>query len=216
MPASRTVRVVGRVGRKRRPVARVGLLQHVHHQRSVRHAHRVRADVRDRAERREGMRRHTAEAPLEAEVPAERCRDAHRAGAVAADAQRREPRGDRRCCPAGGPAARLARIPRVSGDAGHRRVGLALAAELGRRGLADEDRPGLPEAGGRWRVDIPRLVGVDGEAPPSGRPPSREDQVLDRRRHTIEGTHRLTPLPTRLARPAPTPTPSPRRRGRTR
>ena len=154
------------------------------------------------------MRRHTAEAPLEAEVPAERCRDAHRAGAVAADAQRREPRGDRRCCPAGGPAARLARIPRVTGDAGHRRVGLALAAELGRRGLADEDRAGLPKASSRWRVDIPRLVGVNGEAPPSRRPPSREEQVLDRGRHAIEGAHRLTPLPTRLALPPRTPTPS--------
>ena len=37
--------VVGVIRRKRRPVPRVGSLEHVHHERRVRDAHRVRAEV---------------------------------------------------------------------------------------------------------------------------------------------------------------------------
>ena len=85
-------REVGAIGRQRGPVARVGTLDRVHHQRGVAHAHGVRPDVRDRAERRQRIRRHAPEARLQAEVTAERRRDAHAAGAVGAHCQRSHPR----------------------------------------------------------------------------------------------------------------------------
>ena len=80
------------------------------------------------------------------------------------------------------------------------RVGLALAPELGRRRLADEHGAGLAQPGRCRRVDVPRLVGVDGAAPPPGRPAAGEDQVLDRRRHAVERTDGLAALPAHLAR----------------
>ena len=80
-----------------------------------------------------------------------------------------------------------------------RRIGLALAAELGRAGLAEQHRAGLAQARAGRRVDVPRLVGVDGAAAAQRRPALGEDQVLDRRRHAVERTDRLAPLPARFA-----------------
>ena len=111
-----------------------------------------------------------------------------------------QPGGDGRRRAARRPAGRLRRVPRVAGDAGQRRVGLALAAELGRRRLADQHGAGLAQAGRRRRVDVPRLVGVDGPAAPPRRPAPGQDEVLDRRRHAVERADRLAALPARLAR----------------
>ena len=141
----------------------------------------------DGAERRQRVRRHPPEARLEPDVAAERGRDADRSGAVGADA--RAGPGRRRPPPPCRPTSRRAscvgshglRVMPVSG-----RVGLALAAELRRRRLADQHRAGLAQARRRRRVDVPGLVGIDGAAAAQRRPARGQDQVLDRHRHAVE------------------------------
>ena len=193
-------RVVAVVGRQRCPVACVGPLEDVHHQRRVGDAHRVRPEVGDGAERRQRVRRHPPEARLEPDVAAEGGRDAHRPGAVGADAERSEAGRHRRRGAARRPTRRLRRIPRVARDAGQIGVGLPLAAELGRRRLAEQDGAGLAQAGRRRRVDVPRLLGVDRVAAAARRPALGEDEVLDRRRHAVERPDGLAALPADLAR----------------
>ena len=70
----------------------------------------------------------------------------------AAPCRRRPPR---RCRPTSRPAS-CAGFHGIARDAGERRVGLALAAELGRRRLAEDHRAGFAQARGRRRVDVPR------------------------------------------------------------
>src|SRR5262249_40294374 len=53
---------------------------------------------------------------------------------------------------AGGSARRLARVPRVARHSGERTIGDGFPPELGHRGLADEDRALLAQAGNRRRV----------------------------------------------------------------
>ena len=189
------------VRRQRRPVPGVGLLEHVHHQRRVGDAHRVRAEVRHGAERRQRVRRHPPEARLQPDVAAERGRDAHRSGTVGADAERAAAR--RRRPP---PCRRTSRRASSCGSHGLRVI--PVSAELvsplqpnsGRRRLADQHGAGLAQARRRRRVDVPRLVRVDGAAAPPRRPAPGEHEVLDRRRHAVERPDRLAALPAPLAR----------------
>ena len=179
-------RVVARIERQRSPVARVGALQHVHHQRRVGDAHRVRAEVGDGAHRRERIGRHAAEARLQTEVAAERCRDAHAAGAVGADRERPHAGGDRGRGAARGAARRLRRIPGlrvmpVSGElvsplqpnSGVVVLPRITAPASRRRAVAGASTSHGPSA-------------VDGARAAPGRPALGEDQVLDRHGHAVE------------------------------
>ena len=102
-PVLDAVEVDPAVGRQRIGVAVVGPRQHVQHQRRVAHVARHRPDIRQQAHRRRRIGRHPAERRLDAEDAGEGGRDADRAGAVAADMQRRRcrrrrRRRRRRCC----------------------------------------------------------------------------------------------------------------------
>ena len=89
-------------------------------------------------------------------------------------------------------------VPRVAGDAGERAVGDALPAELGRGGLADHHGVVLAQPGDRGRVDVPRLVRVDGVRAAQRRPAAVSRMSL------IE-TGTPSSRPSRLARAASAP-----------
>jgi hypothetical protein len=76
---------------------------------------------------------------------------------------------------------------------------LALAAELGRRGLAEEHGPRLAQARHHRGIDVPGLARVYRPAATQGRPAARQDEVLDRGRHAVEQAGRFTTLPALLA-----------------
>ena len=121
-----------------------------------------------------GCAGHAAEARLEAEVAAERGRDAHAAGAVGADRQRPQAGGDR--------SRRAARRPAAASSLGsHGLRVMPVIGELvsplqpnsGVVVLPRSTAPASRKPRGRRRVDVPRLVGIDGALPAQRRPPSR-------------------------------------------
>ena len=86
-------------------------------------------------------------------------------------------------------------------DLAQRVVGHRLPAELGRGGLAEQHRAGLAQPGGGGRVlSVRRGTGRRPAAAP-GREPAHQDDVLDRRRHAVEGPAGLAARPPRLGRP---------------
>src|ERR1700742_3745597 len=86
--------------------------------------------------------RDAAELRLEPGEAREAARDADRAAAVGAERERRHAGRDGGRGAGARSARRLARVPRITRDAVERIVADRLAAELARRGLADQDRAG--------------------------------------------------------------------------
>src|SRR5947199_241415 len=78
-----------------------------------------------------------------------------RAAAVGAERQRAHPGGERGGGAGAAAAGRAAEVPGIAGDAGERAVADRLPAELGRRRLAEEDRPVLAQPRDRRRVLAP-------------------------------------------------------------
>ncbi len=141
------------------PVARVGALHRVEHQRRVGDGAGHRPDMRDVAKRRGRVDRDPAKGRLMPENAAERGRDADRAAGIGAHREGADAGEHRRGAAAAGPARTALQVPRVAGDAGERRVGGRLPAEFGGRGLAEKDRvlaraagrsPARPHASAGW------------------------------------------------------------------
>ena len=111
-----------------------------------------------------------------------------------------EGRRDRR--PAARAAGGAARVPRVARDLAQRVVGHRLPAELGRGGLAEQHRAGLAQPRGGGRVlSVRRGTGRRPAAAP-GREAAHQDDVLDRRRHAVEGPAGLAAAPSAPRMPA--------------
>ena len=61
--------------------------------------------------------------------------------------------------------------------------------------LPSSTAPGLAQPRGGRRVDVPRLVRIDGPRAAQRRPAAREDQVLDRDGHAVEEVDRRAAVP---------------------
>ena len=142
-------------------IAVIRPVQHVQQQCRIAHIPRHRPDIRQQPKRRGRIGRDPAKTRLDAENAGEGGGDADRAGAVAADMQRRNAGGAGRGR-AGAAASRcVLQIPRVAGHAGQRAVADRLPAEFRGRGLAENDRAGLAQARHCRRVLRPILRRID-------------------------------------------------------
>ena len=145
---------------ERRRIARVGGGERIQHQRAIFDAARHRADRIERpAEQHGAGKADAAERDLQADQAVERRGDAHRAAGVAADAGRRQPRGDGHA----GAARRAAghamglQVPGIPRRA-HQRIGAPAAeGELDHVQLAERHH-----AGGGQPLD--RVGGLGGHA----------------------------------------------------
>ncbi len=100
------------------------------------------------------------------------------------------------------PPGVICRIPRIARDSRQQIVGRALDAEFGRVRLAEQHRARFAQARRGGRIDVPRLLRIDGARAAQRRPAARQDQVLDRHRHAVEEVLRRLLPPARLRRPA--------------
>ena len=189
--------IVGRGRVPRGHVAHVGAADHGEHQRGVGDRARQRPDMGQDAERRGRVGGDAAEARLDAEHAGEGGRNADRAGAVGADMQvpEIEQRGGGRA--AGGAAGRAVELPRVARDAGERRVAHADPAELGQRGLAEDDGAALAQPRDRRRIVLHRRR-VAGERAAARGKALEPDIVLHGRAEAVREADRLALLPARL------------------
>jgi hypothetical protein len=138
------------------------------------------ADVVERPrERNDARDRYEAVGPLEADDTAVRRRPEHRAHSLGSDRQRRHPHGHGGGRAGRRSAGRVTLIPRVSR---WRRIAIR---ELGRHGLAEEDRPRRAQPRDRGRVHGRARVGERLRA--AGRRHSRDvDDVLHAHRHPMQ------------------------------
>ncbi len=93
-------------------------------------------------------------------------------------------------------------VPGVAGDVAQRVVGDALPAELGRGRAAEQHRPRLAQPCRRRRVGRGRRMALGGVAAAARGPAAGQDQVLDRRGHTVEQAQGLATPPARLRFPS--------------
>ena len=198
------LQVVAVVVGQRGPVAGVGALQHVHHQRRVGDAHGVRAEVGDacpsaRADRPARGRSSASGRSCRRSRPGcGRCRR-RRCRPRAAPCRRRPPR---RCRPTSRPASCSGfhglRVMPVSGE---------LVSPLQpNSGVVVLPRITAPASRSRAVAGASTshgLLRIDGARAAQRRPALGEDQVLDRDRHAVEIAGRRAALPARLARRAP-------------
>ncbi len=128
-------------------VARIGAGERAEDEPGIRHRARQRAD-RDQRPPGIGARlsRDGAEGRLEADDATERGRDADRATAVAAHADRADARSDRRARATGRAPWHAPEVPGIRRPAMDRRLADARIAELGHRGLGEDDRAGRFQA----------------------------------------------------------------------
>src|SRR5262249_34733984 len=101
---------------------------------------------------------------------------------------------------AGGSARRFARVPRVARHSGERAIGDGFPAELGHRGLADEDRALLAQAGNRRRIMRRRRIRRQPGTEPGGHA-GDENVVLDANWDAIDETSGCARHPTGLGLP---------------
>ena len=126
-----------------------------------------------------------AERRLEPDHAAERRGDAGRSAAVGADVERAHQRGRGRRRAATRPAGHVVRVPRVPRRPEEVVVGGDAAAELVRRRLADDDRPGRAEALGDGAVDRGHVVAEHAGAVRRAEP-RRVEQVLHAGRDAVQ------------------------------
>ena len=197
-PPSRPTRQ-SRAGR-RQPVgvARVGLGQHVQHQRAIGNGARHRADMGDRIEGRGRIGRHPAIGRLQPVDAGKTCRNPDRPAAVGADMQRTHAAGRRDGSAAARPAGSAFQVPGIARDAGQLGIGHTLPAEFRGRGLAQQHRAMGLEPRHRRCVLGPILIAGDQGRAAQRRPALGQDEILDRGRHTIDQTLRPAGVPAGL------------------
>ncbi len=144
--------IIRRRGLRARMVPRVRPGHDPQHQRGVRHGAGHRPVVRGVVGVGERPVGHPAVSRLQAKHAAEMRRQPDRARAVAALVQRAESGRRRGTRPGRGSPGAVAVAPRVMRDAGERAVTDRRPAELGRRGLAEHDRPRLRQPRNQRRV----------------------------------------------------------------
>ena len=180
--------------RQAHAVARVGLRQHLHHQRGVGHGARHRPGGAAHVGR---VDRDAAQAGLEREDAAPAGRQAQRAADVGADVQRAVAGRRGRAGAGAGAARRLAQVPGVARQRVEARQARGQHAVVGHGGLAHDHRAGFLQARGRRRVGRggPQL---DGRRAGRHRVAARRDVFLDGDRHAVERAERLAAPPARL------------------
>ena len=160
----------------------------------VGHHREQQGDVGDRARHRphltelrhRAVRHDRARGRAEAQHVAERRRVAQRAHVVAAVGDRQHPRRQRRGRAAAAAADRAGAVVGVAGDAVDRVVGLRAEAELGRVGLADDDRARRPQPRHEGLVDGAHPVAVDRRSR-GPRQVRHLSEVLHRDRQAVQG-----------------------------
>ncbi len=181
--------------RERRPVTGVGRADDVQEQGRVGRVTGHRADVRQRAEGARRVQRDTAVRGFHAEDSAEGGRNTNTAAAVGAERERSRAERHRGPRPAAGAARGAGRVVRVAGDAGQRRVGDALPAELGCRRLAEEHHAVRAQPGHGGRVLVPTALLRDGLRTLPRRTAPHQQDVLHGDRDPVEQTGRFTAPP---------------------
>ena len=180
--------------RQAHAVARVGLRQHLHHQRGIGDAARHRAGGAAHVGR---VDRDAAQAGLEREDAAPAGRQPQRAADVGADVQRAVA-GRRGGAGAGaGAARRLRQVPGIARQRVEARQARGQHAVVGHGGLGDDHRAGFLQPRGRRRVGGGRPQLDRGRAG-RHRVAARGDVFLDRGRHAVERAQRLAAPPARL------------------
>ena len=123
---------------------------------------------------------------LEPEDPAERRRDADRAGAIRAVGEGAEAGSDRSPCSPGGAAGRARKVPRVPAGWPQQVVGHVLVADVGRVGLSQEHGSRSPEPLGEHTV-VGRDVVLEELGAQCGADAGGGFEVLKRVRDPVEG-----------------------------
>ena len=160
--------------------------QHLERQRALLHRPRHRPGVVEAGhERVAAVERDEPVARLEAGRAAGERGDADRAAGVGADAQRGEPRRERRGAAAGGAACDVAGTPRVADGAVERVLARDAPGELVQVGLADDHRAGVDDALHRARAARGHVLAED-PRPVGGAQTRRVEEILGRERHAGE------------------------------
>src|SRR5215831_11419982 len=140
----------------------------------------------DRAEGAQRIGRHLTECRFKAERPGEASWNADRAAPVRTDVQTAHAECRSHGCSPTRAARGHLRIPGIACNTGERGITDTLPTELRRCGFAYDHRAGFAQSCSRRRVLVPSLCAIDGARAAQGWPILGEDQILDRRRHTVD------------------------------
>src|SRR2546421_143703 len=190
--------IVHAIVRQCRPIAGIGLGDHVHHQRRIRYRARHWASMRQAAEWTYRPCGHPAKCRLQADTTAKAGRDSDGAAAVGSHSEGSHSKDDGRGTSSTRPPTGAALIPWIARDPGQRTVGHPLPAKFRGRGLAHQYGATLPEPFYNRRVIAPVLIRVDSKRATQRGPAPRQDQILDRGGHAVQHTEWLTAEPTLL------------------
>ena len=141
--------------------------------------------------------RNAPEGRLHANQPAKRCRDTNGTAGICPDMQRPETSRPRRPGAGRRTARRALGVPGIARDAMQRAVARRFPAKFRGGGLADDHRARLLQPNYSGGV-FSRLCRICAAAAAPGGEARQVQQILHRRRHTIQHAHGPACLPARL------------------